>query len=171
VKTKTPAAVAVPLITPLGDSVRPSGNPPEARDHVYGVVPPVAVNVCEYAPPTLPEGRDVVVIESGGGSIVRANDFVAVRDALSRTWTVKFAVPAVVGVPLITPAPDSVSQVGAPVTDHIYGGVPPVAAKLWEYAVPTVPFGSGDSVVIASGGGSTVRANDFVVICDALSRT
>jgi hypothetical protein len=171
VKAKTPGAVGVPLIMPPEDSARPSGNAPEARDHVYGVVPPVAVNVCEYAPPTLPEGRDVVVIESGGGSTVRANDFVAVRDALSRTWTVKFAVPAVVGVPLITPALDTVSQVGAPVTDHVYGGVPPVAARLWEYAVPTVPFERGDSVVIASGGGSTVRANGFVVICDALSRT
>ena len=84
VKTKTPAAVAVPLIT-FDDSARPSGNAPEARDHVYGSVPPVAVNVCEYAAPRLPEGRDVVVIESGGGSTVRANGFVAVLDALSRT--------------------------------------------------------------------------------------
>src|SRR5262249_1198568 len=56
VKTKTPAAVAVPLIMPLEDSVRPSGNAPEVRDHVYGVVPPVAVNICEYAAPRLPEG-------------------------------------------------------------------------------------------------------------------
>jgi len=143
-------------------------------DHVYGGVPPVPPNVCEYAVPTVPLSRgDTVVIESGGGSTVRANDFVVVRDALSRTWTVKFAVPAVVGIPLITPAADNVRPAGgAPVvTDHAYGGVPPVAAKLCEYAVPTVPFGRGDAVVIASGGGSTVRANDFVVICDALSRT
>ena len=133
VKTKTPAAVAVPLITPLGDSVRPSGNPPEARDHVYGVVPPVAVNVCEYAPPTLPEGRDVVVIESGGGSIVRANDFVAVRDALSRTWTVKFAVPAVVGVPLIFPLATE-SPVGRSplIKEYVYGPLPPAAARVAE---------------------------------------
>ncbi len=173
VKTKTPAAVAVPLITPLEDSARPSGNAPEVRDHVYGVVPPVAVNICEYAAPRLPEGRDVVVIESGGGSTVRANDFVVVRDALSRTWTVKFAVPAVVGIPLITPAADNVRPAGGVpiVTDHAYGGVPPVANKLCEYAVPTAPFGRGDAVRIETGGGSTVSANDFVVICDALSRT
>jgi hypothetical protein len=133
----------------------------------------VAAKVCEYAVPTVPlTSGDAVVIESGGGSTVRANDFVAVRDALSRTWTVKFAVPAAVGTPLITP-PDNVRPAGGVpvVTDHAYGGVPPVASKLCEYEVPTAPFGRGDAVVIESGGGSTVRTNDFVVICDALSRT
>src|SRR5262245_18867988 len=65
---------------------------------------------------------------------VMANAFVAVRDALSRTCTVKFAAPAV-GVPLIIPPPDSVRPTpdSVPcVTDHVYDGVPPVAARLWE---------------------------------------
>lgn len=82
----------------------------------------------------------------------------------------KFAVPAVVGVPLITPAADTVSQVGAPVTDHVYGGAPPLAAKLWEYAAPTVPFGSGDDVVIESGG-MIVRENPFVTGFETVSAT
>ena len=78
--------VGVPLMTPAEDNVRPPGGVPVVTDHVYGGVPPVPSNVCEYAVPTVPLTRgDTVVIESGGGSTVRANDFVAVLDALSRT--------------------------------------------------------------------------------------
>jgi hypothetical protein len=86
---------------------------------------------------------------------------------------VKFAATGVVGVPPMTPAPDSVRPAGSVpvVTDHAYGGVPPVAANVCEYAVPTVPFERGDDVVIESGGGSIVTANCFVAVCDALSRT
>ena len=84
----------------------------------------------------------------------------------------KFAATAVVGVPLIA-APDSVRPAGSvpDVTDHVYGGVPPVAANVCEYAVPTVPFERGDGVVMVSGGGSIVMANCFVAVWDALSRT
>ncbi len=46
VKLLVPVAVGVPEITPeLGASDRPGGSVPEARDHVYGVVPPLALNV------------------------------------------------------------------------------------------------------------------------------
>jgi len=46
VKLLVPDVVGVPEITPvLGASDRPEGNVPEATDHVYGVVPPVAANV------------------------------------------------------------------------------------------------------------------------------
>ena len=46
----------------------------------------------------------------------------------------KFAVPKVVGVPLMTPAVDRVRPAGGvpDVTDHVYCGVPPVAAKVCE---------------------------------------
>src|SRR5262249_2729757 len=111
---------------------------------------------------------------SGGGSIVRANCFVAVWAALSRTCTVKFAVPGVVVIPLMTPVVgDNVNPAGsAPeVTDHINEGTPPLADKVWEYAVPTVPFGRGDDVEIEIGGGIIVRANCFVAVLDALSAT
>ena len=37
------------------------------------------------------------------------------------------------------------------VIDHVYGGVPPVAAKVWEYDMPSVPVGRGDEVVIETG--------------------
>jgi len=61
------------------------------------------------------------VIESGGGLIVSAKAFDAVCDALSVTLAVKFALPAVVGVPLITPAGLSASPAGSDpaVIDHV----------------------------------------------------
>src|SRR5439155_27368562 len=92
-----------------------------------------------------------------------------VCEALSLTWTLKVAVVAAVGVPLITPA-DSDKPAGkvAGATDHVYGGVPPVAVNGCEYATATVPAGSGDAVVITSGGGAVV----VVVVdggCDVVS--
>jgi len=61
----------------------------------------------------------------------------------------------VVGVPLKMPAVDKVSPAGSvpDVTDQLYGDVPPLAANVWLYAVPTVPEGSGLAVSITSGGG------------------
>jgi hypothetical protein len=47
VNVAVPAVVGVPLRVPLLDSVMPAGGVPEASDHVYGVVPPVAASVAE----------------------------------------------------------------------------------------------------------------------------
>ena len=47
VKEEVPAAVGVPLITPLPLSVKTAGNEPEATDQLYGVVPPLAASVAE----------------------------------------------------------------------------------------------------------------------------
>ena len=58
---------------------------------------------------------------------------------------------AVVGVPLITPVlefrlnPDGKLP---DVMDQLYGVLPPVACKIWLYAVPTIPEGNGLFVVI-----------------------
>jgi hypothetical protein len=48
--------------------------------------------------------------------------------------TVKFAVPIAKGIPLIWPAELSIKPVGsAPAAiDHVYGGVPPLAATFCE---------------------------------------
>ena len=44
VKVEVPTVFGVPLMTaPFRDS--PAGNVPDTRDHVYGLVPPVAVRV------------------------------------------------------------------------------------------------------------------------------
>jgi hypothetical protein len=42
-----PAVAGVPPRTPVLESERPVGKVPEATDHVYGVVPPVAENPWE----------------------------------------------------------------------------------------------------------------------------
>ena len=57
-----PAVVGVPLITPLELRVSPTGNVPEVMLQLYGAVPPVAVNVCEYAAPVVPFNKLPVVI-------------------------------------------------------------------------------------------------------------
>jgi hypothetical protein len=59
---------------------------------------------------------------------------VAVADTLSVTFTVKLAEPAAVGVPDIVPPAPRLRPAGmAPlVTDHVYGGVPPVALSPCE---------------------------------------
>jgi hypothetical protein len=53
------------------------------------------------------------VTVNGGGAMVMLSARVAVALELSFTWTVKFAVPAVVGVPLILPDAASDSPAGS----------------------------------------------------------
>jgi hypothetical protein len=71
------------------------------------------------------------------------------------TCTVKLNVPAVVGVPLRTPAVLRLNPAGrAPAdTDQLYGGVPPVASSCRLYAVPTFPADSVLAVVIVGAVG------------------
>ena len=73
---------------------------------------------------------------------------------LSVTRTVKFDVPAAVGVPEIVPVPLNVRPLGSvPLSsDQTYGEVPPVAARLCEYAVCTVPAGSVAVVTESAAG-------------------
>jgi hypothetical protein len=102
VKFDVPYAVGVPLITPPELKESPAGNEPALSDHEYGVTPPEAASVWEYATPTVPPGRlEVVTLRSGGITIESAWSSVALT--LSVTRAVKFEVPAAVGVPEIVP--------------------------------------------------------------------
>ena len=69
-------------------------------------------------------------------AIVMENVALAVFEAESVTVTLKLGVPAVVVLPLSTPAPERVRPAGRVeplVTDHVYPAPdPPVAAKVWE---------------------------------------
>jgi len=56
VKLKIPAAVDVPDNTPDVERVSTAGNVPDITLNVYEPVPPLAVNVCEYADPATPFG-------------------------------------------------------------------------------------------------------------------
>ena len=103
-KFEVPAVVGVPEMTPALLIASPAGSDPVDSDQLYGVVPPVAARVVEYAVPTVPPGSVVVEMASGAGFTVIANDWVAVPAAASVTLTSKFEVPAVVGVPEMTPA-------------------------------------------------------------------
>ena len=128
-----PAVVGVPEIPPV-DATRlnPAGSVPALTLQLYGVVPPLACSVVEYAVPAVPPGRDVVVT-NGGCAIVATtilNAFVPVLFAASVACTLNDAVPAVVGVPVICPV-ELFSERPAgkepEVTDHVYGVVPPLA--------------------------------------------
>ena len=137
--------VGVPEITPV-DATRlnPAGNEPELIDQVYGAVPPLACSVVEYAVPTVPLGNDVVVTVGGCAAAATAmlKAFVPVLFAASVTCTVNDTVPVVVGVPEITPVDATrLNPAGnePELIDQVYGAVPPLACKVVEYAVPTVP--------------------------------
>ena len=55
----------------LAFSPRPAGKVPVDTDHVRGVVPPAAANVCEYAAPMVPGGSgDVVVMDIAGATTI-----------------------------------------------------------------------------------------------------
>jgi hypothetical protein len=94
----------------------------------------------------------------------------AVMLAASVTVTVNADVPALVGVPLIAPEGFSDRPDGnAPdVTAQLYGGVPAVAASAPEYAMPTVPPGSG-LAVIDGRPAPTVMLSARVAVCPAAS--
>jgi hypothetical protein len=123
----------VPLITPAALKLNPVGKPPLLSDQVNGDVPPDSVSVCEYATETSPAGNDAVVTD-GAAAMTRVNDLVEVAPTLSVTFTVNVEEPAVVGVPLSTPAELKVNPAGAVPEEivHVYGVVPPLAAKVCE---------------------------------------
>jgi hypothetical protein len=106
VNDTVPAVVGVPEMTPVeATRLSPAGRVPALTLQVYGVVPPLACSPVEYAVPAVPPGRDVVVTVGGCGAAATAmlKALVPVLFAASVTWTVNEAVPAVVGVPEITP--------------------------------------------------------------------
>ena len=119
------------------------------------------MNVTLYAAFSVPSGSgDEVEMTSSAGLMVSVKSFDPDWLALSCTVTVNENVPVAVGVPDRTPLVESTLKPGGSVPadrNHvIYGGVPPVAAKVWLYDVPMVPAGNGVAVVITGGGGSTV---------------
>ena len=116
------AVVGVPLIRPVNEfTVKPPGNVPEVSVQVYGEVPPVAVNVCEYAVPTWPLANDAVVTVSDAEEIVsvRLTFAVCVKGVESVTLNVSVvAFTAVVGVPLIKPVNEFSVKPGGNVPDR-----------------------------------------------------
>ena len=132
------ATLGVPLITPAALTARPVGRVPVFNCQVSVPVPPVAASVAEYAVPTTPLGSEEVEIVSVNGAIVSVRFLVAVCAEPLESVTVKVsgvAVAGAVGVPPICPvAPFNVNPAGSvpAVNCHVYGPVPPMAARVWE---------------------------------------
>jgi hypothetical protein len=61
---------------------------------------------------------------------VMLNDLVAVAFAASVACTVTEKLPEAIGVPDMTPAELTERPLGRPEADQVYGGVPPVAARV-----------------------------------------
>jgi hypothetical protein len=92
-------------------------------------------------------------VTDGGAAIVIDRALVAVAPTLSATRMVKLDVPAVAGVPLMTPVPAfKVSPEGSDPTvmDHEKGATPPAFVAAVEYAAPTVPPGNADVVTVSA---------------------
>jgi hypothetical protein len=159
-----PDAVGVPLSAPAALKLNPAGSIPALTDHVYGVVPPLATNVWEYATLTVLEGIAAVVMAIVG-LITTEYEVVAVLLALSAALMVKLKVPDAVGVPLKTPAELKLNPAGSvpALTDHVYGVVPPLAASVCEYVAPTVEFGSDAVVIERLEVVPTVSVSDWVI--------
>jgi hypothetical protein len=127
----------------------------------YGIVPPVACSVPEYAVPIVPPPNDELEMPSAAGvpEIAMLNVLAEASLAGSSTCTVNDAVPDAVGAPEITPVEAARFRPGGSEPEmmlQVYGVVPPVACSVAEYAVPIVPPAS-DEVEIS---GTEPRAMD-----------
>src|SRR3954467_4228170 len=86
------------------------------------------------------------------GVVASEKALVADNDPVSVTRMVKLADPTVVGVPDIIPCARLNPGGSDPLAkDHVYGGVPPDALSPCEYAVPTVPGGNEEVVMLRTG--------------------
>jgi hypothetical protein len=109
VKGKEPAVVGRPVIAPVVEfKLRPVGRDPAMIEKVYVGTPPVATRDEEYATPTTPvDAAQLRASGTGGVVMVIPHElctvFVLGLPDESTTCDVKENVPAVDGVPLISP--------------------------------------------------------------------
>jgi hypothetical protein len=113
-KANVPDPDGVPLTVPSPERDNPGGKFPEETDHEYGGTPPVAVSVVfGYELFTAPLSRELLVITRGALIVMeKACTADCAGVLLSVTPTMKLKVLAATGVPLITPAVDSISPLG-----------------------------------------------------------
>jgi hypothetical protein len=80
---------------------------------------------------------------------------------------------ATVGIPLIVPFENRVSPAGGelPTVLHVYDPVPPYAVRVCEYAMSTVPAGSGKAVVMIMAELLIARVKSFSAYAFAESVT
>jgi hypothetical protein len=153
-----PTAVGVPVIAPFFVfRVSPAGKDPFVIAQLtYGGVPPLAASDPEYGRLTVHAGRLALTTGRFGPIASEKLAFaVAPSESVATTETVT-VVPAALsgGVPLSV-VPFSESQEGNDGAVQVTPPVPPVAASDVEYCWFGVAGGSGDVVVIVTGGLTT----------------
>lgn len=104
-----------------------------------------------------------------GSDTVNAIVWLAAPPWLSRTVTITFETPAVVGVPLMTPAGEIVSPAGKPVALHVSGATPDEAVSVTVYGAPTVGVPSDGGLML--GAVTTASWKVFVVTAPLASVT
>src|ERR1035437_5012985 len=158
----------VPLTIPVAEfNVKPVGSVPEVNCQTYGVVPPFAVSENVQSRPVKQlTGKGFAAVSRV--AMVSGRGFVSLCIGVlaSVTWNVGVAVPAVVGVPLITPVEGfNVKPVGKfPDNCQVVAPVPPVEVSVCEYGTPTIPSLSA-VVVIFSGGIWDTIVTIAVAVC------
>lgn len=134
VKLVAPAAVGVPVITPVALIVKPLGKElPLASEYIYGRIPPVAETLALYAAPWTPFGRIAVVIDTAGVTVMeRFAVMICGVELESFTCTAKFDRPAADGVPEINPEGINVRPAGkVPLaSEKVSGRLPPLAVTV-----------------------------------------
>ena len=102
-------------------------------------MPPEACSGALYARFTVPLGKVVVVIVSGGALMTSVNCWftLACGELESFAVTVKVELPTVVGVPESTPTPRELPAIDSPagklpeLTLQLTGRVPPLVCMFW----------------------------------------
>ena len=145
VNVYVPAAVGVPLITPLAAvKLSPPGRLP-AMLRVSAPVPPVTVAVWLYPGVFTVQFGSVAVVNEIGGLIVKAYVWLPVAPTLSVAVIVKLYVPAAATVPVSMPlVPFRLSPVGRvpEPTAKDFTPVPPVAIT-WSFTTSPTCDGLG----------------------------
>src|SRR5581483_8357869 len=109
-------------------------------------------------------GRDGVRVDGGGSAIWILKLADTGKFVESTAWTVNVESPAAIGEPEIAPLLASARPAGSapPANDQTTFPTRPDAARVAEYAVPAVPFGS--EVVVTRKEGFTCRVNVAVAV-------
>ena len=132
-----PGVIGVPVMIPVFLSKkRPSGNAVLVQDK--GAVPPVAVKVTFIPKLAVIAGMEAVVITMGLAMIMLSCLVTfSGTGAESESSMVKLKVPAVVGLPLITPVAafrmSPAGKLSPTLSAQTYGAAPPVPVKVSTY--------------------------------------
>jgi hypothetical protein len=133
VKFEVPAAVGVPVMAPVALLiVRFEGSDPLLIVNAYPPLPPLAPTLPVYGAFTTPLGRLVVVIDNADVMVID-RFAVAVFAEESFTCTVKFEMPAAVGVPVMAPVALLIVRFEGSdplLIENAYPPLPPLAPKL-----------------------------------------